>query len=182
MLGTRVSTKLEAVYGGTKRKPSFLLVFSPNCRAGCTLRTAAYPRSYPGWREKSTIQTVQSTANDTSQPKNRHDEMATTSATIAAVCDEQDDGAAWLVSLASADERGCSFSQTQTCVDDAVARCAAVIKDAEANVYRRGLAVLALGRTLGRELGRSQSGDSVAVGAFRQVHVIGSCSGCHTFS
>lgn len=95
--------------------------------------------------------------------------MAATSATIAAVCGGQGDGAAWLVSLASADERASSFSQAQTCADDDIARCAAVVKDGEADVYERGLAVLALGRTLGRELGSSQSRVSVAVGAFRQV-------------
>lgn len=96
--------------------------------------------------------------------------MATASATIAVVCSEQDDdGAGWLFSLASADERACSFLQTQISADDIIARCAAVVKDVEADVYRRGLAVLVLGRTLGRELGRSQSGDSVAIGAFRQV-------------
>lgn len=106
--------------------------------------------------------------------------MTTTSATIAAVYGDQDNGAEWLVSLASADERAPSFSQTQTCADDAIARCAAVIKDAEADVYIRGLAVLALGRTLGRELGRSQSRDSVAVGAFRQVCMICRWSRCHT--
>ena len=102
--------------------------------------------------------------------------MATTSATIAAVYGGQDDGAEWLVSLASADERACSFSQTQTCADDAIARCAAVVKDAEAHVYKRGLAVLALGRTLSRELGRTQSRDSVSVGALRQVCLVGGWS------
>lgn len=94
--------------------------------------------------------------------------MATTSTAIATVySSEQDDGsAAWLLSLASGHERACSSPFTD---GEAIARCAAVIKDAEANVYRRGLAVLALGRTLGREIGRTQSGDPIAIEAFRQV-------------
>lgn len=134
-----------------------------------------------GWRENSTILTAQTrinydTTSEQSNSKNRHDDMATTSTTIATVysSEQQDDGAAaWLLSLASGDERACSSPSWQetSCTDGhAIARCAAVIKDADADVYRRGLAVLALGRTLGREIGRSQSEDSVAaIGAFRQV-------------
>ncbi len=90
--------------------------------------------------------------------------------------EEQDEGGvgdtSWLLSIASPDEVALSRQTRaagQDAAADAVRRCAAVIKDADAHVYRRGMAVLALGRTLARELGKPQSRQIVWMQDFRQV-------------
>lgn len=89
--------------------------------------------------------------------------------------DEEDElgETAWLLSVATPDERALSLqtrSAAQEAAADAISRCSAIIKDADAHVYRRGVAVLALGRTLGRELGKPQSRNSASVQEFRQVN------------
>lgn len=88
--------------------------------------------------------------------------------------EEQDDlgDTAWLLSVATPDERALSLQTrcaAQEAAADAISRCSAIIKDADAHVYRRGMAVLALGRTLGRELGKPQSRNSACMQEFRQV-------------
>eukprot|EP00752_Nemacystus_decipiens_P001572 g1533.t1 len=85
--------------------------------------------------------------------------------------DDVVDDTAWLLSVASLDEKALAL-QTHTAARDAAAdaisRCAAIIKDTDAHVYRRGIAVLALGRTLGRELGNPRAGKSAWVQEFRK--------------
>lgn len=88
--------------------------------------------------------------------------------------EEEDDlgDTAWLLSVTAPDERALSLqtrSAAQEAASDAISRCAAIIKDADAHVYRRGMAVLALGRTLERELGKPLSRNSVSLQEFRQV-------------
>ncbi|CAN0223652.1 unnamed protein product, partial [Ectocarpus sp. 12 AP-2014] len=73
--------------------------------------------------------------------------------------DEDDDDDGWLFAAACSDEIGGS--------PDAIGRYAAIIKDSDAHVYRRGMAVLAMGKALGRELGKL-SGNSASVQKFRQ--------------
>lgn len=72
--------------------------------------------------------------------------------------DDDDDG--WLFAAACSDGIGGS--------PDAIGRYAAIIKDTDAHVYRRGMAVLAMGKALGRELGKL-SGNSASVQKFRKV-------------
>lgn len=82
-----------------------------------------------------------------------------------------DDGSAWLLSVAALDEALVlqTRSAGRDAAADAISRCAAIIKDTDAHVYRRGLAVLALGRTLGRELGNPQAGNLPWMHEFREV-------------
>lgn len=82
------------------------------------------------------------------------------------------DDAAWLLSVASLDERALALQTRRAARDaavDAISRCVAIIKDTDAHVYRRGMAVFALGRTLGRELGDPQAGDLAWMQEFRKV-------------
>lgn len=74
--------------------------------------------------------------------------------------DDDDDDDGWLFAAARSDGIGGS--------PDAIGRYAAIIKDTDAHVYRRGMAVLAMGKVLGRELGKL-SGNSASVQKFRQV-------------
>ena len=86
--------------------------------------------------------------------------------------DRDVDDTAWLLSIAAPDEVALSRQTRaagQDAAADAVRRCAAVVKDTDAHVYRRGMAVLALGRTLARELGKPQSRELVWMQDFRQV-------------
>lgn len=82
------------------------------------------------------------------------------------------DDTAWLLSVANLDERALAL-QTRTAARDAAAdaisRCAAIIKGPDAHVYQRGLAVLALGKTLERELGNLQAGKLAWMQEFRKV-------------
>lgn len=68
-----------------------------------------------------------------------------------------DEEATWLLSVASPNEKALAL-HTKAAVKDAaqeaVGRCTKIIKDTDAGIYRRGMAVLALGRTLAREMGR----------------------------
>lgn len=86
--------------------------------------------------------------------------------------DDVVDDTAWLLSVASLDERALAL-QTRSAARDAAAeaisRCAAIIKDTDAHIYRRGMAVLALGRTLGREFGNPQDGNLAWMQEFRKV-------------
>lgn len=102
--------------------------------------------------------------------------------------DYEDDGlgdTVWLLSIAAPDERALLLqtrSAAQEAAADAISRCAAIIKDADSHVYRRGMAVLALGKTLGRELGIPQSRNSASMKKFRQVlKQTGSYSGRERF-
>ena len=82
------------------------------------------------------------------------------------------DDTTWLLSVASLDERALALQTRSAARDaaaDAISRCAAIIKDTDAHIYRRGMAVLALGRTLGRELGNTQAGNLVWMQEFRKV-------------
>lgn len=114
------------------------------------------------------------------EDQNRHDDMAISTAMTAVVPAAQENDTAWLLSVASPDERAISLqtrAAVQDAAHDAIGRCATIIKDSDANIYRRGMAVLALGRTLGRELGRPQSRYAILVRAVRQVRY---CSPLHT--
>eukprot|EP00903_Cladosiphon_okamuranus_P016531 g15251.t1 len=82
-----------------------------------------------------------------------------------------DDDSAWLLSVAALDERALALQTRSAARDaaaDAISRCAAIVKDTDAHVYRRGMAVLALGRTLGRELGNPQAGNLAWMHEFRK--------------
>lgn len=94
---------------------------------------------------------------------------------VPAAEEQDEDGVgdtSWLLSIASPDEAALSRQTRaagQDAAADAVCRCAAIIKDIDAHVYRRGMAVLALGRTLARELGKPQSSRLVWMQDFREV-------------
>lgn len=113
-----------------------------------------------------------------------HGEIATTSSAMRAedtvavpfAAEKQEasvvDDTAWLLSVASLDERALALQTRSAARDaaaDAISRCAAIIKDTDTHIYRRGMAVLALGRTLGRELGNTQAGNLVWMQEFRKV-------------
>lgn len=69
--------------------------------------------------------------------------------------EDVDDDASWLRWAAAPDDRFLSLqtrSAAQDAADSIIGRCVAIIKDGDAHVYRRGMAVLALGRTLQREV------------------------------
>lgn len=81
----------------------------------------------------------------------------------------EDNDTAWLLSVASPDERALSLYNRGAVQDGAIGRCAAIINDTDVGVYRRGLAVLAMGRTLENELRIPQPRDAVSIGNIRQV-------------
>lgn len=85
--------------------------------------------------------------------------MAATAPTaLTSAVPQRDEETAWLLSLASPNENTLAL-QTKAAAKDAareaVSRCAKIIKSTDVDIYRRGMAVLALGRTLAREMGRS---------------------------
>lgn len=87
---------------------------------------------------------------------------------------EKEDDVSWLVLAAAAPDERALALQTRTAAQDAadsvIGRCATIIKDVDAHVYRRGLAVLALGRTLRRDLCcRNPAASSATTHKFRQV-------------
>lgn len=73
---------------------------------------------------------------------------------------------AWLFSISSlsaaerktSQSRGAAFDSMLKAID----RCAASIKDADTHVYQRGVAVMALGRMLRREIGENANTGGVA--------------------
>ncbi|CAM9253636.1 unnamed protein product, partial [Hapterophycus canaliculatus] len=69
--------------------------------------------------------------------------------------EDADDDASWLHLAAAPDDKALSLqtrAAAQDAADSTISRCVAIIKDVDSHLYRRGMAVLALGRTLRREL------------------------------
>lgn len=89
-----------------------------------------------------------------------HDKMATSSATRAAIIpfargDHDDRLFPVSVSGDGAQSHGASIGR------EAIISCANLIKDTDADIHRRGMAVVALGRTLRHEQGKEKHGGEI---------------------
>lgn len=84
----------------------------------------------------------------------------------------ENSAAVWLLSVANPDKKALAL-QTRSVIRNAtgyaVGRCAAIVKDTTTGIYERGLAVLALGRTLEREFADERQRNTQYLDCLRKV-------------
>lgn len=100
---------------------------------------------------------------------------------VTAVLDADDETIKWLISVAAGEHKHkYSSQQVRSSTEPhelhvVVDRCSKIIIDEYSHVYERGLAAMALGRTLGREFGKASAvltRGAASVQTVRQVNAI----------
>lgn len=104
---------------------------------------------------------------------------------LTAIPDVDNEVIKWLLSVAAGEHKHKYSSQQVLSSTEPyelhaiVDRCSEIIMDEHSHVYERGLAVMALGRTLGREIGKTSTTlprGAASVENLRQVNTC--CRGC----